>query len=228
MKNPILPKTHQKLYGRLSVIGEPYKKEYGTKGRKATFIECLCICGVVKNYRLDHLKDGRSQSCGCLQRQNTSKSNKTHGHSVNGRQSSEYSIWRSMISRCTNSNNGGFNHYGGRGIKVSKRWQKFENFLHDMGLRPDGMSLDRIDVNGSYCRENCRWSTAKEQANNTRRNILVTAFGKTQTLAQWSEEVNIKYNVLWFRLVKFNWPPEKALTTKTRSISNKSLNNKPE
>lgn len=198
-------------------------KEYGTKGKRASFVECRCSCGDVATYRMDHLKSGASQSCGCLQKERTSVSNKRHGHSSGGKVSSEYGTWRAMIDRCENPSVNGYLNYGGRGIKVCTRWHKFENFIEDMGnkLKPN-LSLDRIDVNGDYCPENCRWATKKEQANNTRKNCLVTAFGKTQTVPQWADEMNIDYSVLYLRLYRLNWDPEKAITTKARKLQRSS------
>ncbi len=99
--------------------------------------------------------------------------------------------WSDMKQRCFNKNNPRYKDWGGRGITICKRWMKFENFLADMGERPKGKSLDRIDNNGNYCKENCRWATRKEQQNNTRQNRIITYKGKTQNLTQWAKELKI-------------------------------------
>lgn len=132
---------------------------------------CDCECGNKHVVRIDFLNKGRIKSCGCLHKKAVTK----HGHAdsqKNGRRttpSPTYSSWRSMLSRCNNSNATSYQYYGGRGITVCERWlHSFENFLADMGPRPDGMTLDRENTNGSYAADNCRWSTPKQQANNRR------------------------------------------------------------
>ena len=125
-----------------------------------------------------------------------------------------YGVWYSMISRCDNPKDTSYRLYGARGIRVCKNWYKIENFLKDMGDRPNGTSIDRIDVNGDYSKTNCRWATRKEQALNTRRNIDKIKFsGKLQTLSEWSDETGIPYQVLYRRLFKGKWSISKALTT---------------
>lgn len=205
-----------KSFGRLTVIGLPFRKQYGTKGRMQLYVECRCSCGTVKTYQLTHLKTGHTQSCGCLGREQTAERLVTHGHSRRGKRSLEYITWKNMIRRRTNPNGKDYPNYGGRGIKVCDRWSDFQNFLEDMGPRPEGMSLDRKDPNGHYCPENCRRATDKEQCNNRRCNRLITAFGRTQTRAQWAEEIGIPYFTLRARL-DAQWPTEKALTTPVRA-----------
>jgi hypothetical protein len=104
-------------------------------------------------------------------------------------------------------------NYGGRGIKVCERWDKsFLNFLEDMGLRPYKMSIERIDVNGDYTPENCRWATSKDQMNNRRNNVFLEFDGNRLTVAQWAEKIGFKYSTLKMRLVK-GWDVQRALTT---------------
>ena len=203
-----------KVYGRLTIIGESFPKPVGTKGKKKLHVECLCSCGTVKIYQLANLKSGITRSCGCLNRER----NASHGHSPRSKVSPEYNSWKCMIRRCKNHNAINYKSYGGRGIKVCQRWQTFENFLVDMGKRPSSQhSLDRVDMNGDYCPENCRWATRSEQANNTRRNRFITAFGKTQTMQQWADEIGVSRDTLRYRIDRHNWPVEKALTTPSKS-----------
>lgn len=107
-----------------------------------------------------------------------------------------------MKSRCLNKNKKSYSDYGGRGIKVCDRWMKFENFLEDMGERPAGMSLDRIDNNGNYCKENCRWATNHQQANNKRSNRLVTFHGVTKSASEWADDLGINRATLYDRLYR--------------------------
>lgn len=121
-----------------------------------------------------------------------------------------YYAWRSMRDRCYNSKNASFEHYGGRGIEVCEQWrQDFDKFVADMGEAPEGKSLDRIDNDLGYSPENCRWATIKEQLNNQRRNHRITHDGKTQTLAQWADELGIRIDTLHKRIQRMS--AEKAL-----------------
>ena len=152
-------------------------------------VSCVCDCGGEALVNVCHLRSGRSVSCGCYKQEIAGRAAFKHGYGGknSGRgASSEYRIWSLMKGRCSNSNIPEYANYGGRGIKVCERWSNdFTAFLADMGPRPSKRhSIDRIDVNGNYCPENCRWATAKEQANNTRRNVHVEIFGQRLTFAQ--------------------------------------------
>lgn len=152
-------------FGRLQVIKEvePIVSPCGTKRRK--FL-CQCDCGNQKEVQFGHLKSGHTQSCGCFHKETFN--NKKHGlkyHPI-------YHTWTDMKQRCLNNKNSRYNDYGGRGIIVCDSWlgkNGFVNFLNDMGERPIGKSLDRIDNDGNYCKENCRWATISEQNKNQRR-----------------------------------------------------------
>jgi hypothetical protein len=115
-----------------------------------------------------NLRSGDVRSCGCLQREIIARRNRTHGHSVRGAETPTYRSWKAMHTRCTNPNPSTWAHYGGRGIEICERWRSFESFLEDMGERPEGTSIDRIDVDGNYEPGNCRWATPTEQRANRR------------------------------------------------------------
>jgi hypothetical protein len=124
----------------------------------------------------------------------------------------EYLTWSRMRERCTSVRHKSYPRYGGRGIKVCEQWNSFANFLADMGLRPSAKhSLDRIDNDGNYSPENCRWATVKEQSRNRRNNHHITFNSKTATLQEWADSLNMSCHALSRRLTK-GWPISRALT----------------
>lgn len=138
-----------------------------------------------------------------------------HNHAKKFNPTKEYTAWQAMKDRCYNENNVNYHNYGGRGIKVCDRWKNsFENFLEDMGPKPSTKhSLDRQKGDQDYCRENCRWATAKEQGRNTRRNVILEFNGQSMTLPEWAEKINIARGTLYARIFDLKWTVEKALTT---------------
>ena len=125
-----------------------------------------------------------------------------------------YHIWANMHSRCYNPTSASFIHYGGRGIQVCNRWNNVVNFLEDMGHPPQGMSIDRINNDGNYTPENCRWATQEEQNSNTSRNRYVTWRGREQTIKAWAMELDLNPKSISERLNR-GWTVERALTTPT-------------
>ena len=131
---------------------------------------CKCDCTNELWVRGDDLKSGAIQSCKCLKKERGIKANTIHGHALKTNKSRTYHSWDHMIQRCTNPKNTSYEYYGGRGISVCTRWlNSFENFLEDMGERPEGTSIDRINNDGNYEPNNCRWATKLEQLQNRRK-----------------------------------------------------------
>ena len=155
-------------FERLLAVSGPVMVANGTASQSAW--HCICDCGNRSLVAAYKLRSGRSKSCGCLvvdvrrQYMKEHPKPKRHGHS----HSPTYRSWYAMIQRCTNLKNIAFEYYGARGVQVCERWKLFDNYLSDMGERPPGKTMDRIDVNGNYEASNCRWATATEQARNKR------------------------------------------------------------
>lgn len=192
-------------YERLTVIERA--PNAGPKDKNARW-HCRCDCGrMVIAYGQD-LARSKVKSCGCL---NASRIFK-HGMS----RTKLSRVWIAMRNRCENPDNPSFHNYGGRGIAVDERWSDFANFYADMGQCPKGHMLERIDNNGPYCKENCKWATGVEQHNNKRTNRMVTAFGRTQTIAQWSAETGIPWTNIRNRIDRLGWEPEAAVSEPNR------------
>lgn len=194
------------VFARLTTIGI---------GSKTDYLICRCTCGTEKQVRKDHLRYGKILSCGCLHKEKSSarahilhKANITHGLT----DAPIHRIWFAMRSRCQNPKNIAFKDYGGRGIRLCERWQKFENFVEDMGLPPAQHTIERINNNGHYEKKNCKWATRQEQGNNRRDNRRINLDGITKTIAQWSRETGIHQNTITNRM-EHGHPPEIILSS---------------
>jgi hypothetical protein len=176
-----------KKFGMLTVI-----KRNGTDNSGKAKWLCSCECGNTTSTTCDSLIHNNTKSCGCLKRTCHIKHSKC--------ESPEYNTWESMIQRCNNPNSDEYKNYGGRGIIICEDWQSFEKFFADMGERPKGLSIDRIDNDGNYCKENCRWATREEQSNNTSRTVFYEHDGKVQSITQWAREYNISRTTFDSRL----------------------------
>lgn len=195
-----------KVFGRLTVLSRASNDKY-----RRTRWNCRCECGNEVVVKSGNLLNNHTKSCGCLRDEVIRSSSKIHGHSPwHNAVSPTYKTWASMIERCTNPNSKSYAAYGDKGITVCKEWHNFENFLRDMGERPEGTTIDRKDNNLGYYKDNCKWSTKREQANNMTTNINISIGNKTQTLAMWVRELNLNYSTVYHRL-KIGWTPERAL-----------------
>jgi len=182
------------------------------KWRQALWL-CECICGNTKIITGCDLRSSSTKSCGCLLKEGNQL---RHGQNKGQKPTRTYKSWDGMKQRCNNPKDKDYKSYGGRGITVCEEWQEFSNFFKDMGECPEGCSIDRIDNNKGYNKENCRWATRKQQARNRRSNRTLTFDGKTRCLSFFAEEYGIPRSTLRNRLDMFHWSIEKALTTPVR------------
>lgn len=168
-----------------------------------------CDCGQKEVVFITQLTSGMKVCCGTCRNEITRKQRTTHGMT----KTREYQSWKAMKARCYNPEASHYDQYGGRGIKVCDQWKEsFEQFLKDMGLRPVGTSLERIDCDGDYKPDNCKWATAKEQASNRRNNATIDFNGEVLTVAEWSRRAGISTSTLLWRM-RQGWSPEKILGT---------------
>lgn len=174
---------------------------------------CRCDCGNETKSRAHDLYNGTSTSCGCLNKERRLLGVTKHGLSTKR----PYFTWQGMIARCYKKNCRGYERYGGRGITVCDRWRtSFQNFWDDMHEGyADHLQIDRLDNDGPYCKENCKWSTRTEQQSKRSCTVLVSAFGKTQTVPAWSRDLGINQNTIRARIDK-GWTSEDAVSLPKR------------
>lgn len=187
-------------YGHLTIIKE-VEPRLDTKGVPRRYFLCQCDCGNTTVASLGNLRKGDILGCGCL----VGLSNRTHYET----KTRLYRIWASMKRRCHKTTN---MNYGGRGIKICSQWENYEPF-RDWALShgySDKLTIDRKDVNGDYCPENCRWATMKQQSNNKRNNHVITIGEESKTIAEWSEFANIPYCTMRERVSK-GWEGKRLL-----------------
>lgn len=165
--------------------------------------KCRCDCGNEGEVYGTALRSGKSLGCTKCAAKKISKSRTKHGDTG----SPTWISWRSMKNRCNCRTSPDYDLYGGRGIFVCERWNEFENFLEDMGERPPGTSLDRIDSDDGYYQENCRWSTPMEQANNRRNNRIVSFGGEDLTIAEFARSINADRKMVRYWLVEKGLSP---------------------
>ena len=188
----------QKENSYYTIIGYSHTDKYYIK-----FFNAICVCGKEKKLTLQEVK--KNISCGCM---NKYDHNKTHGLS----KSSEYKSWQGIKDRCLNANSPSFKYYGERGITICDDWKdSFEIFLNDMGKKPSkNHTIERLDVNKGYSKENCIWATKKQQANNRRSNYLLTYKGITKTRSEWADLIGVNVRTIASRC-RDNKPIEQIL-----------------
>lgn len=208
--------TVGKVYGRLTVIdATPHK------GAGRIKVLCRCQCGTVKLVDRLEVSTGGIKSCGCLVVEQVRAMGLKHG----GEGSPLYSTWHTLKVRCNNANAENFHNYGGRGIAVCDAWQSdfaaFRDWSLANGYKP-GLEIDRIDVNGDYEPDNCRWTTDIVNANNRRNNVLLTAFGETMTMSNWARDARcaVSYPTLKQRIYKGGFTHEAAICQPSRNGNN--------
>lgn len=232
-KMPIVPGMMAKVkhdltgqkFGKLTVIRQA-PDHICSSGKRDTMWECRCDCGKITQAKTWDLTSGHKVSCGCIRdsdeyREHLSEKATIHGGSRVGRKERLYRVWCAMIERCGNPHNSHYVSYGGRGIKVCEEWRNSYDAFRTWALANgyDGQAqrgqctIDRIDVNGNYCPENCRWVSMDKQANNKRNSHMLTFQGKTQTISEWAKEIGVGATTLLSRIDKRGWSVEKALTT---------------
>lgn len=212
--SPPIDLTGQK-FGRWTVTGIARRTE-----RRRYYWACVCECGTEGEVLSDALRNGKSRSCGCLQREVVSARATKHGlldHPA-------YSTYRAMRSRCENPKTEGYELYGGRGITVCSRWAKFETFWLDMGaMWKPGLSIERIDNDRGYSPENCRWATSREQGANRRDNIVISTPKGPMTIADASREFGIGQNTIHGR-IRYGWKEADLLQPVTKDNSRRQDN----
>ena len=174
--------------------------------------DCRCACGAHTTVTGQELRTHSTKSCGCMRSVLCAVANTTHGATKGRVRTAEHVTWAGMLSRCNNAADKRYDRYGARGIKVCKRWHKFENFLADMGARPAGLTLERRNNNRGYSKANCYWATRSEQMRNTSRTVLLKVKGVTKCQLDWATELGGTRTLIQQRLAR-GWSVEKACTT---------------
>lgn len=202
---------------RMDLIGQtfgrlkPFRRaEDGSrpKGGATSRWLCQCDCGSQKIVATSALRAGVIRSCGCLARETVIARSKTHGMKADDR----YTTWRGMKERCRNPRNHKWADYGGRGITICDRWRDFAAFCADMGERPAGHGIERIDNAKGYEPGNCRWATQKDQCRNKRNNVRIAHDGQEHCVAEWADRLGIRRGLIYARLRR-GWPVDRALNT---------------
>lgn len=195
-----------KKFGKLTVLEETDKR---TKNKKILWL-CQCECGNTNEISGSDLVTGNTVSCGCMSSRHTA-GDRTRTHGM--KSSKLYNVWCAIRNRCQNPNQKSYKDYGAKGIRVCEKWQTFEGFYEDMGESfVEGLTIERKDLKGNYCPENCEWITKEQQALNKSNLVTVTYKGVTAPLVVFCNEMNLKSRTIYHRLRR-GWSVEQALET---------------
>lgn len=211
MGRPLVDISGQR-FGRLVVIAR------GASGAGRSYWLCRCDCGAEKQVAANALKSHGTKSCGCLNRQVSAARNGEEKFIHGGARTKLYVVWQSMRRRCYEKTCAAYKHYGARGIRICEPWSEFKTFqswAKSSGYK-QGLSIDRIDVDGNYCPSNCRWATAEQQANNRRNNVMISFQGSRKTISQFARERGFPPSTIHQRIRVLGWSVERALTTPIR------------
>jgi hypothetical protein len=204
---PAAKKLDGQVFGRLTVLNRS-----GNLGGRVLW-SCQCACGRLHEAVSHALTSGHTKSCGCWKDERNTSTPSIHGHASRAKGiSPTYRTWQCMITRCTNVSVKSYKDYGARGISVYAGWLVFENFLADMGEKPSGMSIERMDNEKGYGPDNCKWATKIEQARNTRANKFISYKGKRMTQAEFAEVIGHNQSTVSYRL-RSGWTPEQVANT---------------
>ncbi|MBO5704554.1 MAG: hypothetical protein J6R99_00880 [Alphaproteobacteria bacterium] len=193
-----------KKFNRWTVI-----KRAGVDKNQNILWLCKCDCGTIREVLGCSLRNATTMSCGCYQKEMI--------HKIHGQTHTRlYKIWDNMKSRCFNNKHDSYYKYGARGITICDKWRNDFKAFYDWSMAngyDDKLTIDRIDNNGNYCPENCRWTTVKIQSRNTRTNHYISHNGKTLCLAEWAEKLNMRWNTLYYKLKRNDWRLDKCMKT---------------
>lgn len=213
-------------FGRLVVTSQSLSR---SEDDKYVRYECTCDCGTITFPRKSSLVNGDTKSCGCVSKEKTTERVTSHGMSKHPL----YTVWLDMNRRCFNSKRKDYKHYGGRGITVLPEWQGdtgLHQFIQDMySSYREGLELDRINVDGNYCKDNCRWTTRRQQVINRRQlghsfdTHYIEYKGEKLCISQWADRVGVPASMIGDRITKLSWTVEKALTTPPKIRDSKVL-----
>ncbi|MCK5787946.1 MAG: hypothetical protein KAH32_03035 [Chlamydiia bacterium] len=209
------------VFGRLTVIAEAENRSPSG----SIVYGCLCFCGVYKYIDGVNLRRGCTKSCGCLQEEYKhicdKKGRLLHGHTKSKVLTGSYKSWLAMRRRCTDPKSKDYKYYSEKGVTVCTSWLKsYQAFYKDMGDRPDGLTLDRVDNDKGYSKSNCRWATRLQQVNNSSIIRLLSFKGESKSVTEWSRALGIPRARISTRLNQLNWSVERSLTTTKNGKSN--------